>query len=98
MSIRTKVFTIIFVLFASLGVADFFVQRFVIYPSFLELEHQEAGQNLQRIFHAIERETYHLESICRDWATWDDTYDFMTTRSETYKTSNLYDEALDSIR
>ena len=97
MSVRAKVFTIIFVLFASLGVADFFVQRFVIYPSFLELEHQQAGQNLQRIFHAIDRENYHLERICRDWATWDDTYDFMTTRSETYKTSNLYDEALDSI-
>lgn len=97
MSVRAKVFTIIFVLFACLGVADFFVQRFVVYPSFLELEHQEAGQNLQRIFHAIDRETYHLESICRDWATWDDTYDFMTTRSESYKTSNLYDEALDSI-
>jgi len=88
--------TIIFVLFASLGVADFFVQRFVVYPSFLELEEHEAGQNLQRIFHAIDRENYHLERICRDWATWDDTYDFITTRSEIYKTSNLYDEALDS--
>ncbi|SFJ00939.1 diguanylate cyclase (GGDEF) domain-containing protein [Desulfomicrobium apsheronum] len=97
MSIRAKVFTIILVLFASLGVADFFVQRFVVYPNFLELEHQQAGQNLQRIFHAIDRENYHLERICRDWATWDDTYDFMNTRSETYKTSNLYDEALDSI-
>jgi len=97
MSIRAKVFTIIFVLFASLGVADFFVQRFVVYPSFLELEEHEAGQNLQRIFHAIDRENYHLERICRDWATWDDTYDFITTRSEIYKTSNLYDEALDSI-
>lgn len=97
MSIRAKVFTIIFVLFASLGVADFFVQRFVVYPNFLELENHEAGQNLQRIFHAIDRENYHLERICRDWATWDDTYDFIISRSEVYKTSNLYDEALDSI-
>lgn len=97
MSIRAKVFTIILVLFASLGVADFFVQRFVVYPSFLELENHEAGQNLQRIFHAIDREKYHLERICRDWATWDDTHDFMTTGSQAYKTSNLYDEALDSI-
>jgi len=97
MSIRAKVFTIIFILFASLGVADFFVQRFVVYPSFLELENHEAGQNLQRIFHAIDRENYHLERIGRDWATWDDTHDFMTTGSEVYKKSNLYDEALDSI-
>lgn len=97
MSVRAKVFTIILVLFASLGVADFFVQRLVVYPSFLELEHHEAGQNLQRIFQAMDREGYHLERIARDWATWDDTHDFMTTRSETYRKSNLYGEALDSI-
>lgn len=97
MSIRAKVFAIILVLFASLGAADFFVQRFVVYPSFLELEHHEAGQNLQRIFHAIDREGYHLERISRDWATWDDTHDFMTSRSEAYKKSNLNDDAMDSI-
>jgi len=97
MSVRAKVFTIILVLFASLGLADFFVQRFVIYPSFLELEHHEAGQNLQRVFQAIDRESYHLERICRDWATWDDSYDFMATRSEAYAKSNLNDQALDSL-
>jgi len=97
MSVRAKVFTIVFVLFASLGVANFFIQRFVIYPSFLELEHHEAGENLQRIFHAIDRENYHLERICRDWATWDDSYDFMTTGSETFIGSNLNDESLDNI-
>jgi len=97
MSVRAKVFTIILVLFGFLGVADFLVQRFVVYPSFLELEHHEAGQNLQRIFQAIDRESYHLERISRDWATWDDTHDFMATRSEAYKKSNLNDDAMDSI-
>ena len=97
MSIRTKVFLIIFVLFAVLGTADFIVQRFVIYPSFLELEHHEAGENLQRIFHAIRRESYHLERFCRDWSTWDDSHDFMATGSADFIASNLSDEALDNI-
>lgn len=97
MSVRAKVFTIILVLFASLGVADFFVQRFVVYPSFLELEHHEAGQNLQRVFQAIEREGFHLERISRDWATWDDTHDFMATRSQAYQKSNLNGDTLDSL-
>lgn len=97
MSIRTKVFLIIFVLFAALGIADFFVQRFVIYPSFLELEHREAGENLQRIFHAIDRESYHVERLCRDWATWNDSHDFMATGSEDFIESNLSDDSLDNI-
>jgi diguanylate cyclase (GGDEF)-like protein len=97
MSIRTKVFLIVFVLFAVLGVADFIVQRFVIYPSFLELEHREAGENLQRIFHAIDRESYHVERLCRDWATWNDSHDFMDTGSEEFVESNLSDDSLDNI-
>jgi diguanylate cyclase (GGDEF)-like protein len=97
MTIRNKVFLIVLVLFATLGVADFFIQRYVIYPSFLDLEHHEAGENLQRIFHAIDRESYHLEKFCRDWATWDDSYDFMTSGSEDFVSSNLNDDALDNI-
>lgn len=97
MSIRTKVFLIIFVLFAALGIADFIVQRFVIYPSFLELEHREVGENLQRIFHAIDRETYHVERLCRDWATWNDSHDFMATGYEGFIESNLSDDSLDNI-
>ncbi|KAF5049454.1 Diguanylate cyclase, GGDEF domain [anaerobic digester metagenome] len=97
MSIRTKVFLIIFVLFAALGIADFFVQRFIIYPSFLALEHREVGENLQRIFHAIDRETYHVERLCRDWATWNDSHDFMATGHEGFIESNLSDDSLDNI-
>ncbi|WP_028576390.1 sensor domain-containing diguanylate cyclase [Desulfomicrobium escambiense] len=97
MSIRTKVFLIIFVLFAALGAADFIIQRFIIYPSFLELEYREAGENLQRIFHAIDRETYHVGRLCRDWATWNDSHDFMATGSERFIESNLSDDSLDNI-
>jgi diguanylate cyclase (GGDEF)-like protein len=97
MSIRTKVFLIIFVLFAALGIADFIVQRFIIYPSFLALEHREVGENLQRIFHAIDRETYHVERLCRDWATWNDSHDFMAPGYEGFIESNLSDASLDNI-
>ena len=92
MSIRTKVFAIVLVLFTALGVTDFIIQRFVIYPSFLDLERHEAGENLQRIFHSISREVYHLERLCRDWSNWDDSYDFISSRSEDFISSNLIDE------
>ena len=97
MTIRTKVFLVIFALFAVLGSADFIVQRFVIYPSFLELEYREAGENMKRIFHAIDRESYHLERLCRDWGTWDDSYEFMDSLSEEFMESNLGEGSLDNI-
>jgi diguanylate cyclase (GGDEF)-like protein len=97
MSIRTKVFLIVFALFAALGLGDFIVQRFVVYPSFLDLEYREAGENLQRIFHAIDRESYHVERLCRDWGTWDDSHEFMDTLSEEYVQSNLGEASLDNV-
>jgi diguanylate cyclase (GGDEF)-like protein len=94
MSIRIKVFVIIFVLFAMLGGADFLVQRFIIFPSFLELEHREAGENLKRVFHAIDREIVHLNRLCGDWAVWNDAYAFMTKQTEHFVKSNLNPETL----
>lgn len=89
MSIRRKVFLIILVLFSVLGGADFLIQRSVIYSSFMELEQHEAEENLRRIFYAIDREVTHLDLLCRDWAVWDDSHEFMRTRSEAFISSNL---------
>ncbi len=94
MSIRLKVFIIILVLFALLGAADFLIQRFIIFPSFLELEYREASENLRRIHYAIDREVVHLDRLCHDWAVWDDSYGFIDEQSEEYISSNLNAETL----
>jgi len=96
MSIRRKVFVIILVLFALLGGADFLIQRFIIFPSFLELEYREAGENLRRIRYAIDREVVHLDRLCHDWAVWDDSYVFMEKQSKEFIASNLNEETLSS--
>lgn len=89
MSIRRKVFLIILGLFGVLGGVDFFIQRSVIYSSFMELEQGEAEENLRRIFYAIDREITHLDLLCRDWAVWDDSHEFMRVQSEAFVSSNL---------
>jgi len=96
LSIRLKVFVIILVLFAILGIADFFIQRCIIFPSFLELEHREASENLHRIHHAIVREVVHLDRLCHDWAMWDDSYAFIDEQSEAFIASNLNADTLTS--
>lgn len=92
MSIRSKVFFIIFGVFSVLGGVDFVIQRSVIYSSFMELEQNEAEENLRRIFYALDREVVHLDLLCRDWAVWDDSYEFMRSRSEVFIASNLNEE------
>ncbi len=92
MSIRIKIFTIITVLFLLLSAVEVLIQQSVILPSFLKLEQDEAGENLRRIMGAIQRELLHIDRVCHDWASWDDTYAYVVTRSQDYQSSNLSDD------
>lgn len=80
-------------MFALLAVVDGIIQRTVIFPSFLKLEQQEAGENIRRIFGALDREIFHLDQLCHDWATWNDTYEFIDALSEKYVEDNLIEDA-----
>lgn len=94
MSIKTKVFLIVVTLFVLLGGINFLIQRFVIFPSFQELEEQQVTENLQRITLAFDRERQNLERMSRDWAIWDDAYHFMAVQPDDFIASNLTPEAL----
>ncbi|HUU40263.1 MAG TPA: CHASE4 domain-containing protein [Desulfatiglandales bacterium] len=89
MTLKYKVGLILIVVFILSGLGNYAIQRFIIYPSFIALEREEAHKDLQRCVEAIKREVYHLSSLCRDWSSWNDTYDFIESRSENYIKSNL---------
>lgn len=94
MSIKTKAFLIVATLFILLGGINFLIQRYVVFPSFQELEEQQVTENLQRITRAFDRERLTLERMSRDWAVWDDAYHFMTVQSDDFIASNLTPEAM----
>lgn len=89
MSIRTKIGIILLCAVIGFGLAEYGVQRGIILPGFLSLEREEAVRDSKRINDAIANEVKHLQSVCTDWATWDDTYDFVVSRSIHYIESNL---------
>lgn len=68
---------------------QFTINRIFILPSFINLENNEAIQNLNRINEAIKKEIKHLDVLCHDWGAWDDSYEFMETGSQSYKDSTL---------
>lgn len=96
MSIRNKVFLIIFFLFTIMAGVNFLIQRFFIYPSFLQLDFDEAGENLKRIFHALDREVSFLDELCGDWAVWDDSFAFLEQPSAEFIASNLNETTIKS--
>jgi len=84
---RWLLLSVIFVLF--FASTNYGLQRFVILPSFVELEQKEADTQLQRVMDAIQREVEHLSLLATDWSTWDDTYQYVQDKNTDYLESNL---------
>lgn len=97
-SLQVKVVLIILGIFVSIGLLDLFIKQRTIYPSFMALELNEAKNNLERCRFAIDREIYHLDNLCHDWASWTDTYNYAKTRDQDYQKNNLLDDTLDKIK
>ena len=89
MSLKSKAVLIFLGIFIVYAVADYTVQQVVVLPSFTALERNEAQKDLQRAVEAIKREIHHLAKLCWDWSAWDDTYEFIVSRSGKYIESNL---------
>jgi signal transduction histidine kinase/ActR/RegA family two-component response regulator len=89
MKIKTKIFLVLLaVILCVIGLVGG-IQRFIIYPSFIKIEKNEAIANMQRCQKAILREIHHLKLLSNDWGAWDDTYNFVDDRNPDYIESNL---------
>jgi sensor domain CHASE-containing protein len=89
MTLKSKITLILLCVFILYGVVDFGIQRFIIFPSFLALEREEAITDVKRSVEALQREIHFLDFLVWDWAAWDDTYEFIETRSDAYIKANL---------
>ena len=57
--------------------------------SFVALEQQEVKKNVMRVQDAFEQRVLDLHGKSSDWATWDDSYQFMADHNRAYISSNL---------
>ena len=94
MSLRSKIILIVTLVVCAYAGLDHAIQRGTVSPSFEALERDEARQDLARIVGALDNEIEHLDTRCRDWATWDDTWRFVEDGNPGYIESNLGQQAL----
>lgn len=89
MSIRSKISLALLAVLSMLAVATIVIEQTVVRSSFETLETQSAERDLVRVSEAIERDIEHLSLICRDWAVWDDTYQYMLDQNRAFERANL---------
>ena len=80
----------------ALGVLLVF-DRLVLVSGFQQFEDNEVRRDVSRVAQAIDSECERLGVLISDWAQWDDSYNFVETRSPAFVASNLSPNILDDL-
>lgn len=97
MSLKTKAPLFIGLLIVSVFTMLTTLYTFIMYRGFLTIEQNLISQNITRTDESIKRELEYLVTKSADWAVWDDTYNFISTRSKTFIDINMNPASLLAI-
>ncbi|QJB55495.1 CHASE4 domain-containing protein [Pseudodesulfovibrio sp. zrk46] len=89
MKLRNIALTSIFILVLVAMATEFTVSHLIVQDGFNNLERQQVETDVQRVKNEIAREAEGLDTFLWDWASWDDTYNFVQTGNPEYLKSNL---------
>jgi sensor domain CHASE-containing protein/signal transduction histidine kinase/HAMP domain-containing protein len=95
--ISKKVLIITLLIFAVLTAAFTFTHNMQL-SNFLELEQADTLENVERVQNAVSTRQGYIDYIVRDWACWDDTYQFIEDGNQDYIDVNIQNETLSVIR
>ena len=97
MKIRWKVATLIAALFAILGLTALFVAKYVLMPSFAELEHTEADVAMRRVQFALDRTLAQLALSAGSWGNWTDAWRFAQDHNQAFVTEQVTPAGLKTL-
>jgi len=89
MNIRWKVSALVAGLFAVLAVTELYVAKYVLVPSFSELEHRQADVAIRRVRYALDRSMEQLALSATSWGNWSDTYRFVQDHNRHFVAENI---------
>ncbi len=98
MKIRAKTLSVIAFSLLTTALANFFVLKTLVFPTFLALEQQAAARDIQRVIEAINSETEDVDKTLWDYSSWDDSYRYAKGGYKTYPDGNLAIETLRNLR
>ncbi len=73
------------------------IAHFLVYPDLLEREDDYVAREMGRVESAWQNDLNRLGGETRDWASWDDAYDFMRGRRPDFAESNFSQEMFEDM-
>jgi len=94
MSLHMKIIVIVLAVVSFYAAFDYASQYFLVLPSFVALEHNEAQSTMRRYIGALRREISNLDKFTKNQAASDETYQFLKDQNSDYSNTNLSVESL----
>ena len=98
MNIRTKMISLLALLFTVLIVLEISIQKQVLMPSFAELEREDAQTSMKRIDFALDSALEGLGLNAADWGNWVDVYQFVQSRNADFVSTNITPVAMKQLK
>ena len=92
MKIRRKALAIVVFATVLLMLVLFSVSQGILLESYAKLEEDAVKTNLGRAVHAIRNEISAVKSAVSDYSAWNDTYEFIVSKSQDYINANMMDD------
>ncbi len=97
MSLRAKTVAIAIAVLVVIVVLVCAMSELFLVRSFVQLERQNALRNMQRVLLALDERLVFLDTTVKDWAWWDDTYNFVQSHDHSYIQANLVDSTFATL-
>ena len=98
MNIRSKMISLLALLFTVLIGLEIAVQKQVLMPSFAQLEQEDAETSMKRIGFALDSTLKNMETTAADWGNWADVYQFVRTHDPAFVTTNVTPVAMKQLQ
>ena len=93
---RIRITTLLFLILGG-AIIGFMSLRSAI-TVFKDLENDNARNNMQRTLNALQQEQTNLDILLSDWASWDDTYEYIENLNSDYEEANIAPSAFETLR
>ncbi|MBI5454428.1 MAG: hypothetical protein HY956_07375, partial [Deltaproteobacteria bacterium] len=94
MKLTGKIILAVALTFVFFSIALYGLSQSIFLGGYENLERDDTARNVSRAVSAFQADLNNISALNVDWASWDDTYDFMFSRNRAYIASTLNDETL----
>ncbi|MEK7594849.1 MAG: CHASE4 domain-containing protein, partial [Patescibacteria group bacterium] len=97
MGIRLKIFSIIGLVFLTTSVITWIATVTLVQSQYIDLEAENVKKDTSRGVAALNNKVDQLALKTPDWASWDDTYQFIVDHNKPYIVSNIQSQGLQNL-